>query len=489
MNRLPLLLLLCAVGAQAILLPLVDWTGIERALIDAANALGARYNTMIVVAGTGLLGVTAGVVGAFGVLRRRALVGDAVAHAALPGLCIAFMLAGQKDFVGMMVGAAISGLLGVFIISWLTRHTRTKPDAAIGIVLACFFGLGIALSRMIQNNPTGAAAGLDSYLLGKTAGMIASDLLVIVVVALNLLVLVGVLFKEFKLISFDAAYASVQGWPSGVLDTLLMGAIVVATVIGLPAVGVVLTAALLILPGVTARFWTDRLGRLLTLAGVFGLITGVVGVMASAEVSRLELFGERLPSLPAGPMIVLTGTTMFAISMLIAPRRGVIARMLERARLERRLETQNLLRTMFEIVEEKARQAHGGTEAAVPLSPSELAADNRAVEAREVQARRSWSPGHLRALFERARRDGLVARVDSAESWRMTSTGAAQAAEIVRAHRLWDLVLRGRAGPVASQSMIDRDVLQVGDVLPPSMLDHLERLLRSEGRWPLVHKR
>lgn len=274
------------------------------------------YNTLIVLVGVGLLGASSGLVGCFAVLRGRALLGDALAHAALPGLCLAFLVLGERNLSAMLAGALLSGLLGIAVVSALRRWTRVKEDAAIGLVLSVFFGAGVVLSRLIQNRSTeGSKAGLDSYILGKTAGMTFDDVVLIGGLAVVALLLVGVLYKEFQLISFDAAFAQAQGWPVLRLDLLLTGAVAVAVVVGLPAVGAVMMAALLILPAAAARFWADRLAAVLVLSALFGLATGVVGTAVSASASKM----------PAGPVIALAGTGFFLLSALLAPRRGLIA--------------------------------------------------------------------------------------------------------------------------------------------------------------------
>lgn len=281
------------------------------------------YNTALVLAGTGVLGIAAGVVGCFAVLRRRALVGDALSHAALPGLCLAFLVWGERNFWAFLVGALVTGTLSVAVISWIRRVTRVKEDAAIGIVLSVFFGVGIVLSRMIQGDPRGSQSGLDSYLFGQTAGMIAQDALAIGGTACLVVGTVVALFKEFHVMSFDGEFAAIQGWPVARLDFIMMALIAVTTVIGLPAVGVVLMAALLILPAVTARFWTRRLGPMLALSGVVGALMGLVGTLVSAQARAL----------PAGPVIVLVGTGCLLVSLVIAPGRGWLARLIQRRRV------------------------------------------------------------------------------------------------------------------------------------------------------------
>jgi manganese/zinc/iron transport system permease protein len=287
------------------------------------------YNTLIVLSGVGLLGACAGLVGSFAVLRRRALTGDALAHAALPGVCLAFLALGGRNLSAMLLGAFLTGVLGVVVIAALRRWTRIKEDAAIGIVLGVFFGAGIALSRYIQTRlTTGSKAGLDSYIYGKTSDMLAQDVYLIAALALLCVAVIVLLYKEFQVIAFDPDFARAQGWPVYGLDLLLMSLLAVAVVIALPAVGVIMIAALLILPAATARFWTDRLSRLLILSALLGAGAGLAG----AWLSSLST------SLPAGPIIVLCGTTAFLFSTLFAPRRGILSRLLVRRRVGRQPE-------------------------------------------------------------------------------------------------------------------------------------------------------
>lgn len=297
-------------------------------LAGALYQTGLAYNTIVVLAGTSLLGAGSGLVGLFAVLRRRALLGDALAHAGLPGLCVAFWLWGERSLPVLLLGALASGVLGVGCVAVLRGATRIKEDAAIGIVLSTFFGAGMVLSRMIQNRVVaGSKAGLDSYTLGKTAGMIASDVYLVGGVSLACLLVVLVCYKEFKLVSFDPAFARVQGWSALALDLLLTMLVAVMVVIGLPAVGVVLMAALLILPAAAARFWTDRLGAMLILSAVLGAGIAACGTAAS---SRFSLS-------PAGPVIVLVGAAVFIVSMLLAPRHGAVAGWLADRAFARRL--------------------------------------------------------------------------------------------------------------------------------------------------------
>ncbi len=234
------------------------------------------YNTRVVMLGTMLLGLAAGMVGSFTLLRRRALMGDALSHATLPGVGLAFLIAPWFGLEGkslpvLLTGAALSGIAGVASILYVRNLTRLKEDAALGIVLSVFFGAGIAILTLIQQLPTGHAAGLESFIYGKTASMIASDAALIAWSGLLSVIVIGVLFKELTLLCFDEGFAGSRGYPVLLLDLVLMSLVVIVTIIGLQAVGLVLVIALLVIPAAAARFWTQDLKRMtLISAGIGG---------------------------------------------------------------------------------------------------------------------------------------------------------------------------------------------------------------------------
>jgi manganese/zinc/iron transport system permease protein len=279
------------------------------------------YNTLVVLAGGGLLGCGAGVIGCFALLKKRALTGDALAHASLPGLCIGFLLAGERSMPALFLGALGMGVVGITVLALLRRWTRIKEDAALGIVLSVAYGLGIVL---LSAQPWRDEVGLAPFLEGRAAEMRADDVYFLAALVAGSLVVVVGLFKEFRLISFDPAFAQVQGWPTVTLDFVMMSLVVMVVVIGLPAVGVLLMAALLIIPPAAARLWTERLGVMTMLGGAFGLSAGLVGVWASATYERV----------PAGPAIILSASAFFFVSLIVAPRRGLLARWFLSRRIE-----------------------------------------------------------------------------------------------------------------------------------------------------------
>ena len=408
------------------------------------------YNTLLVLIGVGLLGAGAGVIGSFAVVRRRALLGDALAHAALPGLCLGFMAAGERSLPAMLLGALATGLLGVGVVAVLRAYTRVREDAAIGVVLSVFFGAGIVLSRLIQNSTTlaGSKAGLDSYILGKTAGMVAADVVLIAGAAAAAVALVAGLFKEFLLVSFDTGFARVQGWPVQRIDLVLTGLIAVVVVIGLPAVGVVMMAALLIIPGVTARFWSDRLGRVVLLAAGIGVAMGLVGTVLSATYNKM----------PAGPVITLVGTALFTASALAAPRRGLIARAWARRRDRWQTEYDEVLRRLYE---------------------AEEAGRPRGLD--DILKGKSWSRDRVRKVLAAMARAG-DATFEPDPGYSLTVVGHARAVEVVRRHRLWRCLIDEYPDLVPVARPLSRRPVE--EFVPPEVVADLEAKLRAAGRWP-----
>ncbi|AEI42254.1 metal ABC transporter permease [Paenibacillus mucilaginosus] len=284
-------------------------------------------NAQWILLGSMLLGLSSGVLGSFAYLRKQSLMGDALAHAALPGVCIAFMLTGTKSIFFFLIGAVIAGLAATFGIGYVTRHTRIKQDSALGIVLSVFFGLGIVLLTKIQHGGSGNQSGLDKFLFGQAASMVHRDVVTMAIVAVLLVLVCTLLFKEFKLLSFDQGFAKGIGLPVAFLDQFMMFLIVVAVVVGIQTVGVVLMSALLITPAVSARYWTERLGVMVALSGAFGAVSGFLGTWISGAANNL----------PTGPLSVLSATALFVVSVLFAPRRGLVAKLLERAAVKKEI--------------------------------------------------------------------------------------------------------------------------------------------------------
>ncbi|MBU2581769.1 MAG: metal ABC transporter permease [Alphaproteobacteria bacterium] len=298
----------------------------------SALFLQSGYNSALVAIGAALLGIAAGGAGTFIFLRKRALVSDAAAHATLPGICLAFMtmvaLGGDgRSLAGLMAGSAISAAAALVLVDWIVRETRLPEDAAIGAVLSVFFGFGIVLMTVVQNMTAGRQAGLESFLLGSTAGMLFNEAVTIAIAGAAAGAVLFLLYRPMTLVAFDPEFAATTGIPVRATDLATMGLVLVVTVIGLKVVGLVLIVAMLIIPAVAARFWTERVDRVVLIASLMGGVSGYLGAALSAA----------HPQVPTGAVIVLVAFSLFVVSLLLAPARGVVASVFRHLRFQRRV--------------------------------------------------------------------------------------------------------------------------------------------------------
>ena len=280
------------------------------------------YTLRTVALGTAVLGLVSGALGAFAFLRRQSLIGDAISHAALPGVVLAFMLTGIKGPAVLMAGAAVAGIAGVLLVIAVTRSTRIKQDAALGIILSVFFGFGLMLLTFLQRDPNARQAGLNHFLFGQAATLLGGDVLMMAIFGGTALLLLALFWKEFKLLSFDRDFGASLGFPMPLLEVGITLLLVVAIVIGLQAVGVVLMSAMIVAPAAAARQWTDRLGLMVVLSGLFGAAAGVAGTAISGLASGLS----------TGPVIVLCISAIAAFSLLFGASRGIVWAWLRRRR-------------------------------------------------------------------------------------------------------------------------------------------------------------
>lgn len=420
--------------------------------IDAALralTLQGGHNTTVVMIGAALLGLTAGVVGSFALLRGRSLLADAVSHAGLPGVGLAFLIAlalgiEARSLPVLLAGAACAGLLAAASVHLIAKLPRMHEDAAIGAALSVFFAIGVALLSIIQSLPTGNQAGLSRFILGQAASMNAADARTMALAAGVTLAVTALLFKELRLVCFDRAFASSLGVGPAVVDGALLALIVAVTVIGMQAVGAILVVALLIIPAAAARFWTERLARMAVISAALGGASCWIGVAASAGA----------PSLPTGPLIVLSCAGAFLVSMLLAPRRGVVAHAVRRAADARAIDDQHLLRALYEL-EELGLAATTGS----------------------IARRRAWGAGRVARLLARAARRGDAAREE--DRWTLTGAGRARAERTTRNHRLWELYLieHGRVKPSRVDDLADT----IEHAVDPAIVARLERLLASRA--------
>ncbi len=283
--------------------------------------LRGGYNTIVVMIGVSLLGVAAGAIGAFALLRKRAMMSDVLSHATLPGIGVAFLVAvalgaNGRSLPVLLAGATIAAIVAALTVQWLSRSARLPEDAAMGAVLSVFFGLGAVLLSYIQTLRTGAEGGLSHFILGQTAAMSEQDAFLIGAVAAGVILAIVLLGKEFRIVCFDPEFGAVQGWPIARIDLMLMALVVIVAVIGLQAVGMLLIVALMIVPAAAARQLTHNLWMMVALSALMGGFSAWIGAALSAT----------FPRAPAGGLIVLVAGGVFILSLLVRAGRDRLQR-------------------------------------------------------------------------------------------------------------------------------------------------------------------
>ncbi|MGD6795391.1 iron chelate uptake ABC transporter family permease subunit [Metabacillus indicus] len=410
-----------------------------------------NQNTQWVLVGTMLLGLASGVLGSFALLRKQSLIGDAMAHAALPGVCMAYLLYGSKSLLWFLVGAAVSGMLAAWLIGVIIKHSRIKEDSALGLVLSVFFGFGIVLLTYIQHNRGGNQSGLSDFIFGKAASMVGQDVQIITWIAAALLLLTALFFKEFKLLTFDPQFAKGIGLPTTFLNGLLMVLIVCAVVIGLQTVGVILMAAMLITPAIAARYWTDKLGHMVLIAGLIGGISGVAGTLLSTTTDGMA----------TGPLIIVAATILFLISLVFAPKRGLVSKAVKQLKLKRKTSVEQLLLSFYDVTE------NAGVGGAFSLE--------------DVLSKRKVSQSLINKSVKELEKKNLVMQAGS-DQWRLTETGLKHAYELTLNQRLYEMYLMHEM-ELAQLQLKSRDDVDV-EKMPFDMKKRLMSLLKDHSREP-----
>lgn len=401
-------------------------------------------NIIFVTVNSVLLTASSAIVGSFTFLNKKSLVGDAIAHAVLPGICLGFMLSGTKNPIYLITGAFITGWISLVLVEFITRRTRIKEDTAIGLILSVFFGIGILLLTVIQKSGNAAQSGLDHYLFGKAAALVGDDLYTFASVAIVLLIAVFLLFKEFALLAFDKNYAISLGLPVKRIELVLTSLIVLAVVIGIQAVGVVLMAAILITPAAAARFWTDKIRVMFLLASIFGAVSGLSG----AYISYIA------PAMPTGPWIVIVISVIAFISFFLAPRRGVISRMVRQYTIRRTINDENVLKALYQLGEENKNFF-------IQRYPD------------EIIRRRKFEKDNLMTVLSRLKRQGYVET--SGNLWGLTEEGMSRGKRVVKIHRLWEMYLTTQMHIAPDHVHEDADTIE--HLLTPELEAELERTL------------
>ena len=400
-------------------------------------------NSVYVFAGSMLLGLVGGVLGVFAVLRKQGLVGDALAHSALPGIAVAFLIMESKFLPGLLLGALVSGLIGSLCIYLLVRYTKIKMDSAMATILSVFFGVGILLLTYIQKLPLASQSGLESFLFGKASSILREDLYFIISAFSFVLVLVLLFWKELKLFTFDHEYARISGFKREWLEFLFMTVLVVSVVMSLQLVGVVLTAAVFITPAVSALLWSSKLLSVVLLSAFFGMASGMGGASVS-------MFSSKMPT---GPVIVVILFLFFFFSFLFAPKKGLVWKSVKSYFYSRKISEENLLGTFY-------RWCEGGD---------------------ETWTKRDLKSASIDFLFlKRLLAKGFVKKVDGIYSF--TNEGFVAAASVIEKHRLWEcyLVNRMKIDP----SKVHKNAESIEHILTDELVSELKMILGDPVQDP-----
>lgn len=401
-------------------------------------------NVRYVTLGAILLTGSAALMGTYTLLNKKSLIGDAIAHAVLPGVCLGFILAGSKDPWWILGGAFFTGALSVYLIDFIVQHSRIKEDTAIALVLSVFFGAGIVLLTAIQKTGNAAQSGLDQFLFGRAAAINRQDLLVFGITAAIIVAALFILHRIFTLMAFDYDYAQSLGFPVKFIQFVQTSLIVLAVVIGIQAVGVVLMAAVLITPAAAARYWSESVIGMLVIAGGAGIVSGFAGAFVSYAA----------PSMPTGPWIVVVASLIAFASMIFSPRRGTLTRYLRQRKLRNTMENENLLKIFYQLAESDQSFLYERTLA-------------------DLSSKQKVRLSRLSGRLARLERQGYIKR--SEKGWKLTEAGLMRAQRIVKIHRLWELYLTTYMNIAPDHVHDDADTIE--HLLTPELEQELEKQL------------
>jgi ABC-type Mn2+/Zn2+ transport system permease subunit/Mn-dependent DtxR family transcriptional regulator len=364
-----------------------------------------------------LVGVTCGVLGCYVVLRRMALIGDALSHAVLPGVVIAFLITHDTGVFGLLAGALLAGVLTTVLVGAISRLSRTKEDSSIGIVFTALFAIGIILVSAL---PRGLHFDLNCFLFGDPLAVDTADLLLMAVICPLVLGIVFLLYHPLRASSFDPVVAAAMGIPVVALHYLLMGMLSATVVAGLKTTGVILVVALIITPASAAYLLTNRLGTMMLLSGIFGGLSAVAGMTLSF-----------VTNWPSGATMVVFAATIFTLVLLLSPTEGLLTRSLQRKRVRRHIQGEDILKTLYRFVAKNAEPEQ---------HMCSMAQIYPAARVTRRQAER---------IVAELEQEGLLYR--KAANIGLTESGVDRAIEMVRSHRLWESYLTEHAGVSADE--------------------------------------
>lgn len=364
--------------------------------MDILGLIFTDYTLQIVSMGSALLGIVSGIVGSFAVLKKQSLLGDAVSHAALPGIAIVFIITQNKNTGILLIGALITGLLATGLVHLINKHSRIKYDSALALSLSVFFGIGLTLLTYIQKIPNANQAGLDKFIFGQASTLLKRDVIIVLVAGVIIIALVIIFWKELKILSFDSEFAQSIGFSTRRISILLSSLIVITIIIGLQTVGVILMSAMLVAPGVAARQWTNKLSKMVILAAIFGAISGLIGTVISSSIDNM----------PTGPSIVIVISIIVLLSILFAPNRGLLWKKIREIKSRKDISDDKVLINLYEL----------------SLNHENLGHSHNISMIKPFETKGGKKTKHILKILKSLQEKGLV-KEDYFETWSITNEG------------------------------------------------------------------
>lgn len=388
-----------------------------------------------------MVGIMCGILGCFIVLRNMALVGDAIAHAILPGVVFAFMLVGQNA-LGFFMGAVIAGLVMAVGITWIQQKVTTKNDAAIGIVFTAMFSIGVIGISSINRRP-GVHLDLKDFLFGNVLGVSNEDLYLTLGVLIFVLVAVILFYRYLFATTFQAVIAQTMGISVQTVHYFLMLMLAFAVVASLRTVGVILVVAMLITPASTALLLSKRLERVIVISAIIGLFSAIIGLV-------LAILFDTTP----GPAMAVVATVFYLLAVFFAPEKGLVFRFFRKRNLQKRIRVEDLLKQAYRLEDKEALTLVGLSE--------------------KLDYRDSLMKQYLREL----RTTGYFEN----NKLKLTTTGKKAAEKLIRAHRLWETYLVEKMG--LSEHQIHEEAERYEHLLSEEILDEVDLKLGYPTKDP-----
>lgn len=408
-------------------------------------------NVIYVVVGMFCITASSALIGTFAYLRKRSLIGDAVAHSLLPGICLGFILAGEKNTIYLFVGAFLTGWFSTYLVDYIVNHSKVKQDAAIGIVLSTFFALGIVLLTFIQNGSYTDQGGLNHFLFGQAAAINKSELVLFGVILFVILISVVLFYRAFVVVAFNADYAKSVGLPLRFIEFFMTSLTVLAIAAGIQALGVVLMSALIVTPAATARFWTHKLRKMLVIAVLFSVFSGIFGAYISYNNSGT----------PTGPWVVMVLSIITLLSFVLSPKKGILSSYLKAQKNKSKILHENILKAIYQYHERK--QLQNTLHLFLPAS--------------EIVGVRLFDTGKLQKGLKKLEKYGFIKKENN--QFQLTPQGIVESKRIVRLHRLWEQYLLKRTS--IDMSHVHAGAEAIEHILSPELEKELEKELGITG--------